>query len=93
MAGARVGRIDGEFVVNPTIDQMEECDLQITMAGSADAIAMVEGGAYEVSEEDVIQALQFGHEHIKKIVAKIEELKAADTQAQDATQAPNHSQQ
>ncbi len=75
VAGCRVGRLDGEFIVNPTFDQREECDLQITMAGSADAIAMVEGGGYEASEEDVIQALQFGHDQIKIIVAKIEELR------------------
>ncbi len=75
VAGCRVGRLDGEFIINPTFDQREECDLQITMAGSADAIAMVEGGGYEASEEDVIQALQFGHDQIKIIVAKIEELR------------------
>lgn len=75
VAGVRVGRVDGEFVVNPTIQQLEECDIFITMAGSADAITMVEGGAHEAPEEDIIQALVFGHEHIKTIVAKIEELK------------------
>jgi polyribonucleotide nucleotidyltransferase len=75
VAGVRVGRIDGNFVIMPTLDQMEECDIFITMAGSADAITMVEGGASEASEEDVIQALMFGHEHIKEIVGKIEELK------------------
>ncbi|MBU0983227.1 MAG: polyribonucleotide nucleotidyltransferase [candidate division Zixibacteria bacterium] len=75
VAGVRVGRIDGQFVINPTFSQMEECDLHITMAGSADSIAMVEGGASEVSEEAVIEALQFGHDHVKQIVAKIEELR------------------
>ncbi|MBD3257573.1 polyribonucleotide nucleotidyltransferase [candidate division GN15 bacterium] len=74
VAGVRVGRIDGEFVVNPTVEQLEEADLFITMAGSRDAIAMVEGGAIEASEDDVISALQFGHEHIKEILVKIEEL-------------------
>ncbi|MGD8923110.1 MAG: polyribonucleotide nucleotidyltransferase [Candidatus Zixiibacteriota bacterium] len=75
VAGVRVGRLDGQFIVNPTLDQLAECDISITMAGSSDSIAMVEGGAYEASEEDVIQALFFGHEHIKTIVEKIEELK------------------
>jgi len=77
IAGVRVGRIDGQLVVNPTMDTTEECDILITMAGSADSIAMVEGGGGEVSEAEMIEALQFGHEHIKQIVAKIDELKAA----------------
>ena len=76
IAGVRVGRINGQYVINPTIEQMEESDLSITMAGSADSIAMVEGGAREVPEEDIVQALAFGHDHIKIIVGKIEELKA-----------------
>jgi len=76
VAGVRVGRIDGEYVINPTIGQLEESDINIILAGSADSIAMVEGGAQEASEEDIIQALAFGHEYVKQIVAKIEELKA-----------------
>jgi polyribonucleotide nucleotidyltransferase len=75
IAGVRVGRIDGQYIINPTFEQLEESDLSITMAGSADSITMVEGGAREASEEDIIQALAFGHVHIKMIVAKIEELK------------------
>ena len=75
IAGVRVGRIDGQLVVNPTIDTLEESDLNITMAGSADSITMVEGSAREVSEEAIIEALLFGHDHIKMIVAKIDELK------------------
>lgn len=75
IAGVRVGRIDGQFVLNPTFGQIDECDLVIIMAGSMESIAMVEGGAQEVSEEDIIQALLFGHEHIKTIVQKIDELK------------------
>jgi len=77
IAAVRVGKIDGQLVINPTIDQYEQSAMLITIAGSADSIAMVEGSAYEVSEDDVIAALQFGHEHIKQIVAKIHELKAA----------------
>ncbi len=75
VAGLRVGRVDGQYVVFPTVDQLEESDLTIVMAGSADAITMVEGGGREVSEEDLIGALMFGHDHIKLIVEKIEELK------------------
>lgn len=77
IAAVRVGKIDGQLVINPTIDQYEHSAMLITIAGSADSIAMVEGSAYEVGEDDVIAALQFGHEHIKQIVAKIHELKAA----------------
>ncbi len=76
VAGVRVGRIDGEFVINPTFSQLEECDINITIAGSADSIAMVEGGGKEIPEDQIIEALQFGHEHIKSIVAKIDELKS-----------------
>jgi len=76
IAGVRVGRVDGQFVINPTFAQLEDSDIYIVMAGSADAIAMVEGGGREVSEEDLVAALQFGHDHIKILVEKIEELKA-----------------
>ncbi len=75
IAGVRVARIDGEFVINPTMDQYDEADILIIMAGSDDSIAMVEGGATEASEEDIIAALEFGHGYVKQIVAKIEELK------------------
>ncbi|MEZ5359233.1 MAG: polyribonucleotide nucleotidyltransferase [Candidatus Zixiibacteriota bacterium] len=75
VAGVRVGKIDGEFIINPTITQLEECDIFITMAGTPDSISMVEGGAFEASEDDMLQALQFGHEHIKKICAAIDELR------------------
>lgn len=76
IAGVRVGRIDGQLVINPLIPDLEESDIFITMAGSADSITMVEGGAREVSEADLIAALMFGHDHIKQIVAKIDELSA-----------------
>ena len=76
IAGVRVGRIDGQFVINPLIPTLEESDLLITMAGSADSITMVEGGAWEVSEADLISAMMFGHDHIKQIVTKIDELRA-----------------
>jgi polyribonucleotide nucleotidyltransferase len=75
IAGVKVGRLDNQFVVNPLVDQQVECDILITMAGSADSLVMVEGGSQEASEEDIIQALFFGHEQIKMIVSKIDELK------------------
>lgn len=76
IAGVRVGRIEGEFIVNPTFEQLDECDIYVTVAGSSDAITMVEGGGREVPEADLIDALMFGHDHIKIIIAKIEELKS-----------------
>ncbi len=77
IAGVRVGRVNGQLVINPTIDELDESDLNITLAGSADGITMVEGGGKEVTEEDLIEALLFGHGHIKTVIEKIEELKAA----------------
>ncbi len=76
IAGVRVGRVDGQFVVNPTIEQLESSDVYITMSGSKDAITMVEGGGREIPEDELIDALMFGHDHIKAIVDKIEELKS-----------------
>jgi len=77
MAGVRVGRIDGEFVINPTISQIEESDINIILAGTNDSISMVEGGAYEVPEQDMVNAIRFGHDHIKILCKKIDELVAA----------------
>jgi len=75
VAGVRVGRLDGSYIINPTFSQLESCDVYIMMAGSDDSISMVEGGGFEASEENIIGAIEFGHTHIKQIVAKIEELK------------------
>ena len=77
IAGVNVGRVDGEFVVNPTIEQMENSDIELTIAGTSDAINMVESSAGEVSEEDMLQAIMFGHGWIKKLVAFQEEIIAA----------------
>jgi len=74
IAGVRVGRVDGELLVNPTIDQIEGGELNLIIAGTAESITMVEGGAFEVPEDEVLAALEFGHTHIKKIIAAIEEL-------------------
>lgn len=77
IAGCKVGRINGEFVANPTVAQMEESDIDLTVAGTAQALNMVEAGAKEVSEEDMLAALMFGHEQIKKLCAFQEEIVAA----------------
>jgi len=75
IAGVRVGRLGGEFVVNPTLSQLEESDMNIVMAGSADAVTMVEGGCHEISEDELLAALDFGHNEIKRIVDMISSLK------------------
>ena len=69
IAGVRVGRVDGKFVINPTQEQLKVSTLSITVAGSEPAILMVEGGAQEAPEEDVLDAIMFGHETIKELVA------------------------
>ncbi len=75
VAGVRVGRINGQLIVNPTFDQLEESDINIFVAGTPDSIAMVEGGALEVPEKDMLAALEFAHDNIKKITTAIEELR------------------
>jgi polyribonucleotide nucleotidyltransferase len=76
IAGVRVGRVEGNFILNPTFDEVEESDINLIVAGSADSITMVEGGTREVSEDDLTLALEFGHEAIRDICVKIDELKA-----------------
>ena len=77
VAAVKVGRVDGEFVINPTVAQAEESDIDLTVAGTKDAINMVEAGAREASEEDMLEALMFGHEAIKKLIAFEEEVISA----------------
>ncbi len=74
IAGVKVGRINGEFVINPTMEQLEVSDIDLTVAGTKEAINMVEAGAKEVSEEDMLEALMFGHEAIKELIAFQEEI-------------------
>ncbi len=76
IGGVRVGRVDGEFVINPTTEQLAQTDLNLVVAGTKDAIMMVEAGANEVSEEVMLDAIMHGHEAIKKIVAWQEEMVA-----------------
>ena len=74
IAGVDVGRVNGEYVINPTTEQKENSDIELSVAGTATAINMVESSAKEVGEEDMLGALLFGHEEIKKLVAFQEEI-------------------
>ena len=76
IAAVRVGRVDGRFIINPTLEQREQSDINLTVAGTKDAIMMVEAGADEVSEEVMLDAIFFGHEEIKKLVEFIDEIVA-----------------
>ncbi len=76
IAGVDVGRVNGEYVINPTVEQRELSDIDLTVAGTATAINMVESSAQEVSEEDMLGALLFGHEEIKRLVAFQNEIAA-----------------
>ena len=82
IAGVKVGRINGEFIINPTAEELELTDIELTVAGTKEAINMVESGSKEVSESDMLEALMFGHEAVKelcifqeKIIAEIGEPK------------------
>lgn len=77
IAGVNVGRVNGELIINPTVAQDEESDIELTVAGTATAINMVESSAKEVSEAEMLEALLFGHEAIKKLVAFQNEVVAA----------------
>ncbi len=74
VAGVKIGRVNGELVVNPDLETMEKSELHLVVAGTADAVMMVEAGANELSEAVMLQALALAHAEIKKIVAKISEL-------------------
>lgn len=76
IGGVRVGRVDGQFIINPTVDQLSRSDLNLVVAGTKDAIMMVEAGANEVKEDVVLDAIMFGHEAVKEIVAWQEEMMA-----------------
>nr|WP_054951558.1 polyribonucleotide nucleotidyltransferase [Numidum massiliense] len=76
IAGVTVGRIDGEFVLNPTIAEAEKSDIHLVVAGTKDAINMVEAGADEVPEETMLEAIMFGHDEIKKLIAFQEQIVA-----------------
>ncbi|QOJ83530.1 polyribonucleotide nucleotidyltransferase [Bacillus subtilis] len=77
IAGVTVGRIDDQFIINPTVDQLEKSDINLVVAGTKDAINMVEAGADEVPEEIMLEAIMFGHEEIKRLIAFQEEIVVA----------------
>ncbi|RPF55947.1 polyribonucleotide nucleotidyltransferase [Aquisalibacillus elongatus] len=74
IAGVHVGRVNDEFIINPTIEQSKESDIDLTVAGTKDAINMVEAGAHEVPEDVMLEAIMFGHEEIKRLVEFQEEV-------------------
>ena len=76
IAGVRVGRIDGEWVVNPTFEQLDYSDMDVVVAGTKSSIVMVEGASVEVSEADMLAALEVGHEAVRELIAIQEELVA-----------------
>ena len=76
IAGVRIGRVNGSFVINPTVAQLEATDLNVVVAGTKDAILMVEGGAQEVAEDVLLDAIMTAHEEIKRIVSFQEEMVA-----------------
>jgi len=76
IGAVRVGQFNGQFVINPTYDEMRESTLNIMVVGTLDGIVMIESGAKEVSEEVVVDAIEFGHTEIKKICAAINDLRA-----------------
>jgi polyribonucleotide nucleotidyltransferase len=77
IASVRIGRIDGRFVVNPSFEEIESCELNVVVAGTRDAIMMVEGEAVEIPEDVMLDALDLGHREIGRIIEKIDELRSA----------------
>ncbi|RFU71334.1 polyribonucleotide nucleotidyltransferase [Peribacillus saganii] len=76
IAGVIVGRVNGEFIINPSLEQLENSDINLTVAGTKDAVNMVEAGADEVPEEVMLEAIMFGHDEIKKLIAFQEQIAA-----------------
>src|ERR1700744_2501473 len=74
IGAVRVGQVDGNFVINPTYDEQRAGDLNLMVVGTSEGIVMIESGAKEVEEEVVVDAIEFGHQQIKKICAAINEL-------------------
>jgi polyribonucleotide nucleotidyltransferase len=77
IAGVKVGRIDGEYVLNPTHEEVELSDIDLFVAGSENAIIMVEGSAKEVKERDILEAILFGHQSLKAVIDLQKELREA----------------
>jgi polyribonucleotide nucleotidyltransferase len=88
IAGCRVGRINGQFKLNPTLSDMSLSDMEIVVAASEDAVVMVEGGCVEVSEVDLVKAIQFAHESLKPLIAIQKELQAKVGKTKRVIEAP-----
>ncbi len=88
VGGVRVGRVNGQLIVNPTVSQRHESDLDLIVAGTEEALVMVECGAKEVQEADMVAALQFGHDAIKRLVALQQELRGKVGKPKMAATAP-----
>lgn len=74
IAGVNVGCVDGEYVINPNLEQREKSRLDLEVAGHKDAVNMVEAGASEITEAEMLEAILFGHEEIKRLCAFQEEI-------------------
>ncbi|MGA8274264.1 MAG: polyribonucleotide nucleotidyltransferase, partial [Candidatus Sulfotelmatobacter sp.] len=92
IGAVRVGQLNGQFVINPTYDEMRESLLNIMVVGTADGIVMIESGAKEVSEEVVVDAIEFGHTEIKKICAAINDLRSRAGKKKRAVTPPEFDQ-
>ncbi|HEY2859114.1 MAG TPA: polyribonucleotide nucleotidyltransferase [Terracidiphilus sp.] len=90
VAAVRVGRVNGEFVINPTYTERSSSTINIMVVGHKDGIVMIEAGAKEETEETVLGAIEFAHEEIKKIVAAIDELASKAGKAKRSFKAPEH---
>ena len=93
IGAVRVGYIGGQLVVNPTITDIKDSDINIVMAGTRDAICMVEGQANQISEALMLDAMEFGHEYIKKIIAALDELRQRCGVEKMAVEAPKTDEQ
>ncbi len=93
IAAVRVGKIDGKLIANPTHDQIDESTLELVVAGSEKAMVMVEGGAEEATEAEILEALQFGHEAVQPIIKAQEELRGlAGKPKTETAPLPDHSE-
>ncbi len=88
IASVRVGMMDGEYIINPTFSQLEESDLNLVVSGTYDSIMMVEGAAEEITEQELLEALRFGHEYIRQIIELQNELIAEKAPEKIDFQAP-----
>ncbi len=88
VGAVRIGKLDGDFVVNPPEESLDELDLDLIVAGTDEAILMVEAGASGVTEQEILDALDIAHAEIKKLVAAMEELQDKAGKEKIAVEAP-----